>query len=288
MTIPTVPAYAGSLPDETDPITFSARAEAVFGWLVTGAAPAISNVATEMNAALAGDPGTVIDAVGGIQDRLAPGYLPGPPVYLTSGSGSWPVPAGLKALDIQMLGAGGGAGGVAGNSGIEDAASSGGGGGGYCRKFHVHVSGQTYSYAVGTGGTSAPGNADGTGGGQTSFSSSGSLSLTANGGGGGFGMSAVNTGQASGPGGGTASGGDLNVEGQRGGMGKVNASNPAPTGDGGAPGALFPGTKFQFLSQTGASALSPGAGGAGAIATGDDNLAGGHGGDGLIILIPYF
>ncbi|WP_138469505.1 hypothetical protein [Poseidonocella sp. HB161398] len=72
-------------------------------------------------------------------------------------------------------------------------------------------------------------------------------------------------------------------------MGKVNAGNPVPTGGGGAPGSLFPGTPCRFMNQDGFSATSPGAGGAGAIANSvNDDFAGGTGGDGLIILIPYF
>ncbi|MBE3637460.1 glycine-rich domain-containing protein [Mangrovicoccus algicola] len=289
MTIPTVPPYAGQLPDDSDPVTFSDRAEAVFDWLVTGAAPAISSVASEMNAALAGDPGSVVEAVGDIQDRLGPGYLPGAPVYLQSGSGNWAVPAGLKALEIRVFGAGGAAGGVDGSGGTDDATSGGGGGGGYCRHFHQHVPGQSYSYQVGAGGVSAAGNAAGTDGGASSFASSGSLALSAGGGRGGSGDAGKNTGQANGGAGGMASGGTLNLTGQAGGMGKVNAGNPVPTGHGGAPGAEFPGTEIRFMNQDGADATSPGAGGAGAIANSvSDDYRGGHGAPGLIIIQPYF
>ncbi|WP_172332816.1 glycine-rich domain-containing protein, partial [Mangrovicoccus sp. HB161399] len=204
---------------------------------------------------------------------------------------AYTAPAGLRALLIEIWGAGGGAGGVDGNngSGIDDAASGGGGGGGYSRKFHLHVSGQTYTYSVGAGGTSAAGAVNGTDGGASTFASSGTLSMLANGGSGGAGATGTTTGQWNGGSGGTAGGGSLNVRGQSGGMGKVNAGNPVLGAHGGAPGALFPGTMLRFMNQDGWDATSPGAGGAGAVANSvDTNWRGGYGADGLVRIQPFF
>jgi hypothetical protein len=63
MTIPSVTPFAGQLPDEGEPATFPARAEALFDWLTINAAPEIDAVADAINLAL-NDNGTVLDTAG--------------------------------------------------------------------------------------------------------------------------------------------------------------------------------------------------------------------------------
>ena len=63
MPIPGVTPFAGQLPNEGEPATFPARAEALFDWLTFNAAPEIDAVADGINAAL-NDNGTVLDTAG--------------------------------------------------------------------------------------------------------------------------------------------------------------------------------------------------------------------------------
>ena len=75
---------------------------------------------------------------------------------ITSGSGSWTVPSGVKTVEVTMIGAGGGGGGSA--KGSDQCYEGGGGGGGACTQFTMEVSpGSSYSYTIGTGGNGGKG-----------------------------------------------------------------------------------------------------------------------------------
>lgn len=160
----------------------------------------------------------------------APGH--GLAVY-TAGSGNFTVPAGVFAVETELVGGGGGGGG--------NVSATGGGGGGYTFKRLAVTPGQVIPYVVGAGGTASTGGNAGDGG-ATSFNTT----IIAAGGKGG------DTGGQ----GGAGSGGDLTINGRQGafatdgisaadkrsggdsgrGMGFggwVNASAQAPTGYGG-------------------------------------------------------
>lgn len=130
------------------------------------------------------------------------------------GAGQYDIPAGTKAILVELQGAGGGGGGVPATTASQCFVSSGGGGGGYVSSFIVGPS-TSYAYSVGTGGNGgAAGNNAGQAGGNTTF---GANLLAANGGSGG----SVHTGQFPGSGfyysngaaGGAASGGNINIRG---------------------------------------------------------------------------
>ena len=200
----------------------------------------------------------------------------------TSGSGTYTPTAGTKSILVRMVG-GGGAGGSTNYptcSGVYFA-GGGGGAGGYCEAVINSVA-VSYSYTVGTGGTtvSTCGSA-GNSGGTTTFGS-----YTANGGAGGIEAASGTVG--AGGAGGTASGGTLNMTGAPGGPAQANwgysgAGGGSAFGSGGA--AWFDET----LAHAGNAGVAYGSGGGGAVNYYSSNsiLLGGTGAPGVIIVYEY-
>lgn len=166
----------------------------------------------------------------------------------TSGSGSWTVPSGVKAVKVTMIGAGGGGGGSA-KLGSKQVNEGGGGGGGACTQFTMEVSsGQSISYSVGSGGLGGNG-AKGTGSSVTGINGRDGDKTT-------FGSYYVNGGKGGIRGYTTVNGG---VDGD-GGAGGSGGSSPSTIFSGGAGGA---GGKDGNGHGHGGSVLNAGGGGGG-------------------------
>lgn len=192
-------------------------------------------------------------------------------------SGTYTVTAGMKYAIVRGVGGGGGGGGYPTTGSNDVGAGSGGGGGGFTEKLFTAAGvGSSQTVTIGSGGAAGGLSANGSTGGVTSF---GSL-LTCNGGLGGVYSVAVN---ASGGGnfdveagglGGTATGGDINIQGQAGGnsvcggapgggFGTGGDGGSSPLGNGGRGGKIS-------RSGSGGAAQAPtgyGAGGGGSAST---------------------
>ena len=201
----------------------------------------------------------------------------------TSGVGVW-TPCGITSATIICHGAGG-SGGIGGAS--NGNAGGGGGGGAYTVNNGITVvSGTSYNYTVGAGGTCPASITNGIAGGATNIII-GSTTVTANGGAGG----AVGPNGAGGVGGtGTFSGGNgaagVGATGNAGGGGEAASSTGAGnlavgslggTGTAGADGGA--GSVGNFGAGT--NGVAPGGGGGGST----KNFCGGNGGDGQITIL---
>ena len=69
MPIPDITAFGGQLPDELDPATFPARADALFLWIVQNMSPEMNTAIAGINAALNTDE-TVLDALTTLQTEF--------------------------------------------------------------------------------------------------------------------------------------------------------------------------------------------------------------------------
>lgn len=181
-----------------------------------------------------------------------------------AGGGTWTAPAGVKCVEIELIGGGGGGGGN--NGGGSN--GGGGGGGGYTRALVAVTSGTSYTYAIGAGGTA--GAIGGGGAGGNSSMTIGATSLVANGGSGGDGDGGGGAGGA----GGTASGGDINSTGGTGG-----AAGGAIGGVGGIVTPIGISAAGSASTTVGITGQHSGAGGSGAV-----NANGGAGADGALII----
>lgn len=181
-----------------------------------------------------------------------------------AGAGTWTAPAGVKCVDIEIVGGGGGGG--SNNGGGSN--GGGGGGGGYSRALISVTSGTAYTYAIGAAGTAGVGGNGGAGGNSTI--TVGATTLTANGGNGGAGDGGAGTGGS----GGTASGGDINSTGGTGG-----AAGGAIGGIGGIVTPIGISAAGSAGSTAGITGQHMGAGGSGAV-----NANGGAGADGGLII----
>lgn len=191
--------------------------------------------------------GTPVLAAGGISQTVT---------FNTAGSHTWTVPAGVTQMDIQVIGAGGGASGAYGSRG-----GSGGGGGGYINAQNISVTpGQSFSMIIGAGGSAGAVNSNGGNGGTTTFNSA----YVANGGTGGQ----ISSGSGVAGVGGTAAGplGSAN-SGANGTLGL--ASSPFTGGTGGYSG--------------GGPSFVSGKGGNGAV--GNSVMPGGAGTSGAVVII---
>jgi hypothetical protein len=182
-------------------------------------------------------------------------------VSLTT-SGNFTVPADVYAIDVQVWAGGGGGGGSGGGGGT----AGGGGGAGYARKRIAVTPGQVIAYVVGTGGSAGGAGASGSTGTVSSFGAfctaqpgvGGTLNPSGNGGAGG-----------------TATGGDVNMNGAGAGTGSASnvqggAGGSAAAGGGGGGGA----------QGNAAGGAFPGGGGGG----GGSAATGGAGANGLIVV----
>lgn len=213
---------------------------------------------------------------------------------LTSGSGTYTLPTGCRAIEVEAKGGGSGGGGVNGLGSAPSAGTAGSGNpGGYCRKFITSPS-ASYTYAVGAGGAGgATGANNGTAGGDTTFTDGGSTDMTASGGAPGLGVSST-----TGSGGGfssdtpaTATGGDINIPGSISPSGRVigGVIASAPKAEGGVLGTGVANNASAVGAtdgQDGQGYGSPGAGGV-TINTSSD-AAGGDGTAGVIIIREYY
>jgi hypothetical protein len=214
---------------------------------------------------------------------------------LTSGSSSYAVPASVRALFIEAIGAGGGGGGASGSA--SNAGAAGGGGGGSCSKVWLTTLNGPYAYAVGAAGTGGTAGAnDGTSGGNTTFTDASSVVvLQANGGAAGKGDTFNTTLRLGGTGGvgGTISTGDTSLAGGQGGTGLAFSGTVAISGVGGAgacggPGAAQRNSTDSASGVGGAAGVSVGAGGSGALTLTGTSRAGGNGAAGLIRIWEYY
>jgi hypothetical protein len=201
--------------------------------------------------------------------NLRPGFAS---IQVFSSSGTFTVPDGVTALEVELWGAGGGSGGTTGS----DSAGGGGGGGGYTRHVITGLTaGAAISVTIGAGGTAGGAGASGGNGGTTSFGSY----CSASGGGGGVGAGAGVVG--AGGNGGAGSGGDLNIDGIPGGQGFSLGGGAWFSGLGGATFGTAPaGPGVASTSEVGGAGNFPGGGAAGSLL----GAVGGTGAAGLAIV----
>lgn len=198
-----------------------------------------------------------------------------------TGNGTYtytPTP-GMVYCTVELIGAGGGAGGCK----LTGVATAGGGAGGYCRKTYSAASiGASQTVVIGKGGSGGTGAApsDGTDGTASTFSG-----LTAN-----PGLHSKQHGSGGsyvGGVGGTATGGDINIAG---GSGYSNISyTAAPRAASGAGGNSFYGAGGYGVvgnGQSGQSGVGYGSGGGGAL-SGGSAQTGGSGTDGICLITEF-
>lgn len=202
----------------------------------------------------------------------------------TSGTGdttitfsSWKLPT---AIRVKVQGPGGNGGTTTGTTSVQNSVGGGGGGGGYAEKLiYGSLLASSYTYTVGTPGTS-------------STFAGGSISLTGGSGSTGAGGAAEGVGPIYGSGGatgGTASGGDINCVGQFGWPGIVLALGQYLAGLGGSSVFGFAINCNQVGSGVGVAGQSPGVGGSGASAgINQSSFAGGAGANGVIVIQQHY
>lgn len=192
---------------------------------------------------------------------------------LTTGTGTYTVPAGVTMLEVEIWGGGGGGGGA-----NQAGSAAGGGAGAYClANIDVVAAGSSLAYTVGAfgvGGNSTP--TSGTAGGTTSF---GGVMTATGGGGGQLNLGGIST--LPGAGGvGSGSSNKLMVVGSGGGQGYQVTGGYT----GGLGGSAYKGSiSLQNVNSPGVTAVAPGSGGSGAASA----SSGGSGGPGLIIIRKY-
>lgn len=224
-------------------------------------------------------------------DGLA-AYLAGRATIISAvGSGTYTVPAGAKALLVELCGGGGGGGGAS-RSGTVARVSTGGQSGAYIKHFIAAPLAASYAYTVGAAGAGGNGVAvaDGSAGGDTTFST-----LTASGGNAGrnSGSSAATVDVIAGATTGTTPTGNIIARSGVSGTPayKLSAAvrcsgsgGDSPFGSGGravtAPSAST--TPFSV------NADGRGAGGGGAVCSDTTSFDGGNGTAGIIIVTPLF
>ncbi|MEB2780317.1 hypothetical protein U3A58_07920 [Algoriphagus sp. C2-6-M1] len=212
------------------------------------------------------------------------GQCPTTQSAITTGNGTWVVPANVTSITVETWGGGGRGGGSSSNG-----AYGGGGGGGYSRSTIAVTPGQTFNYSVGAGSTN---NNNPGGNSWFSLTTEGSSIVRALGGssvpnsptgavGGGLGTGTIRyTGGsgadagADGGGGGSSAGTGANGINGSGGTGGSAPTGGGNGGDGasGSSGAL-----------PGNSGIPPGGGGGGAVRN-SGNPSGGNGGNGQIVI----
>lgn len=218
-------------------------------------------------------------------------------VVLASGSGTYVVPEGVKALNVCVIGAGGGgAGAETVSSSVFVGAAGGGAGGVVVRAVPMAALAASYTYSVGAGGaggSGAPGDPVGTRsggqGGDSRFETAG-LALVAGGGRGAIeDTAAAGATEFVGGSGGSASGGDINWPGQRGSGGITKASEFYQIGIGeGAAGPFGQGGTYKNGNGSDGVGYGSGGSGCGMIPGFVLNRAGGDGAPGAILIDEYY
>ena len=204
-------------------------------------------------------------------------------------SGTWTKPAGLKFVEVWVVGGGGGGGGADGQGGGTCAIGAGGGGGGWAySKILAAALGATETVTIGAGGAGGAGASSATGatGGTTQF---GTL-VTATGGTGGTGKDGSAAVRVAQPGGaGTGGTGDIQAKGSPGTMGVSEAGSARFCAGNGGGSLLGGGPRGRQASAVGTDAAVAGAGGAGGASyDAAANYGGGDGADGIVIVKEYF
>jgi len=218
---------------------------------------------------------------------IAPGV---PNAQVFTASGTWTKPSGLRHVIVEVVGGGGGSGGALATGAAQVSGSPGGGGGGYARKLILASAlGASETVTVGAGGLAGTAGATaGTSGGTSSFgafcSAAGGTFST------GVGAATPPVMLGTGGAGGTGTGGDLNIQGSRGGMGFGIAAASVARGNGGASqlGGSEPGGTVTS-GAAGAPGELYGGGGHGAC-NGASQAArvGGDGAAGVVTVTTYF
>lgn len=202
-------------------------------------------------------------------------------VSYSSGSGTYTPSAGTTAFLVEVVGAGGGAGGCDG-VGSSFAGAAGGGSGGFAVKLYTSPL-STYSYSIGTGGSGGDvTGSNGSSGGSTTFDV-----ITCTGGAGGEGQVASTTAAMTAGGlSGGASGGDYNYDGNAGSNG-IRISGTVGSGGGG--GASFYGGQGRSRTQNGISVAGQvaGAGASGGATTSTTDRAGADGANGQVVIYEF-
>ncbi|HEY1646021.1 MAG TPA: hypothetical protein VGF75_06720 [Candidatus Saccharimonadales bacterium] len=195
-------------------------------------------------------------------------------IYLTAtGAGTYTPTPGMTQCIVECVGGGGWSG----------SARTGAGGGGYCKKlFDSTIIGASQPYVVGAGGIGST-STDGT---SSTFASGGIL-MTAEPGGNGDGSGSVH------PGGGVATGGDINIQGQAGFPVVVNYQGGEPPQTGQSPDGGASGFSYGFGGAAPIPINSPpvdgqlyGGGGSGAPFGGGTPMTS-NGAQGIIIITEY-
>ncbi len=190
---------------------------------------------------------------------------------LTSASGTYTPTSGMKAVLFILVGPGGNGANIT----NIDEASGGGGGGGTCIKLNTAAQvGASKTYTVGA-----------SSGNNTTITG---LSLAANSGSNGSATGNTTTvgAQAAGGAGGTASGGDLNVDGERGQRAVIYSTTNGCGGRGGS--SLFGrGGAQSGTAAAGNAGAAYGGGGGGAHTADDTDRSGGAGAAGVIYAIEF-
>jgi hypothetical protein len=228
------------------------------------------------------------------------GTLTPPQISLiTSGSGAYTTPAGAIGLFVRLWGAGGGGGGT--NTATSSSGGGGGGGGGaYCEKYIANpTAAQVFNYVVGAAGAGGGSAGAGSNGGASTFVDtlvSHIINMSA---GGGFGGSAggvspsvaVITNSVVG---GTATGGDINLNGGNGGFGasmndSYNSTYSAYSGYGGNSGFGGGGAPAATSVGNGNAGYGIGGGGSGGVCIQNSGAtSGSQGYIGQIEITAYF
>jgi hypothetical protein len=209
-------------------------------------------------------------------------------IITTTGNSTYTVPAGVKAILVEVIGGGGG-GGSADGAASSAGAGGGGGSGGYASKLYIFPA-SSYSVTVGTGGAGGVAQANGatgTAGNDSVFDTAGSPVTAKGGAGGSASGTAASTvaAVAGGAGGAVSTGGDVNCGGNPGGPGIRLAAAQEVGGNGGS--SVLGGGGAGTVNATGGNATNYGAGGGGAGTNGNTDRAGGNGSQGVIIVTEY-
>lgn len=208
-------------------------------------------------------------------------------------SGTYTPTTGMLYCAVDAQGGGGGGGGAA---AITTGLSAGGGGGAGGRAIKTYTNtliGANAAIVINSGGTGGiAGNNTGSTGGSVTFTPAGAGAvLTCNGGVGGSGSPERTTANIGGGGGlgGTATGGDINIEGTDGLYGftlGTSSGSQAISGQG-ASSIYGSGGQATGGGGSGSSATGNGAGGAGGAASSGTPQAGGNGTNGIVIITEY-
>lgn len=235
-----------------------------------------------------------INYTGSITRNRVPAFLLRAVRYFTSGTSATFTPTtGVRALYVEVIGAGGGGGSANGGGASTAAIGFCGGGGGYSSQLFTNMN-QTFTYTIGAGGTggaaTAPASA-GSQGGSSTFIGSVDGTMTAIGGTGGGGHDGTTTNSQSpdAASGGSASGGDLNIRGAPA-IGRTVLSGLISSFGSGGYSIKFPvATVSANTNNHGATGQTYGCGGSGGVAQGvTTDRTGGDGADGIIIITEYY